>query len=99
MTEDELLLAITEAATLLGWRWHHARRSDQALTMGSQGFPDLVLARRGRVLFLELKQSDGVVTSEQRAWLVTLGLDIHGLGVRAAVVRPADLDMILEWLR
>lgn len=93
MTEDELLLAITEAATLTGWRWHHVRRSDVALQMGSAGFPDLVMARDGAILFLELKAEAGVVTTAQREWIAAL--DGGNTRVTAAVIRPGDLDRVL----
>jgi len=96
MSEDDLLLTITEAATLLGWRWHHVRRSDVALQMGQAGFPDLVMAKAGRILFLELKAEAGVVTSDQRRWLEALD---GGNRWIATVVRPADLDRVLEWLK
>lgn len=99
MTEDELLLAITQAATLLGWRWTHSRRSDLALVMGQPGFPDLVLARGGRVLFLELKTESGVLTTDQRGWLEAIdgGPDQPGRPL-ALLVRPRDLDDVLGML-
>lgn len=104
MTEDELLLAIAGAATFLGWRWYHARRSDSALTMGQQGFPDLVLARGGRVLFIELKTEKGVLTTEQRRWLEAIDGDyddVRELTIRpmALLIRPSDLDAVLGMLR
>lgn len=68
MTEDELLAGITDAATFLGWRWMHVRRSDLAIVQGHQGFPDLVLARDGDVVFAELKTELGNLTPEQVAW-------------------------------
>jgi len=92
ITEDELLTAITVAATYLGWRFHHVRRSDKALQQGHSGYPDLTLARNGRVLFLELKRQDGRITPDQVAWLTALGPD-------AMQVRPADLDDVLRLLR
>jgi hypothetical protein len=93
MTEDELLLAITEAASLLGWRWHHFRRSDRGIQMGMAGFPDLVLAKAGRVIFLELKAANGHLTTDQRLWLEELGPALAG------AVWPQDLDRILDLLR
>ena len=59
MSEDDLLTAIVEAALFMGWLVHHDRRSDKALQQGSSGFPDLVLARNGKVKFLELKSAKG----------------------------------------
>ena len=38
-----------------------------------QGFPDLVLARAGVVLFRELKTDIGKVSDEQAAWLQAVG--------------------------
>ena len=58
-TEDELLTVVTEALELFGYVWCHVRRSDKALTMGHQGVPDIIAARRGRVVFLELKTEKG----------------------------------------
>lgn len=103
MTEDELLEAITQAATYLGWRWTHSRRSDLALQMGHSGFPDLVLARDGHVLFLELKTEAGIVSPDQRAWIDALAPEDYpgGLGsqrVDVYVARPRDLDRILRLL-
>jgi hypothetical protein len=95
MTEDELLSAITEAATFLGWRWHHVRRSDLALQQGHSGYPDLTLARGGELVFLELKSMIGVLTADQEAWLEELsGGDLRSV----LVVRPDRLDQILQML-
>lgn len=110
MTEDELLIAITEAAQLLGWRWTHHRRSDRALVMGHKGQPDVLLAKGGRTLYLELKDATGVVTSDQWAWIEALGnpqrmgfqhlIDVYGRrDAVAAVVRPSDLDDVIRELK
>ena len=95
MTEDELLTAVTEALELYGYLWTHSRRSDKALTMGHQGVPDIIAARRGRVVFLELKTEKGQLSGEQWAWMVALNHDFDGL---ARIVRPSNLDDILRWL-
>jgi hypothetical protein len=96
MTEDELLQALTDAGSYLGWRWHHIRRSDQALQQGHSGFPDLVLARAGRVMFLELKSQYGELRHDQRQWLEELSGGPPRLYVD--VVRPRDLDRVLGML-
>jgi hypothetical protein len=93
MSEEDLLLALTEAATLYGWRWHHIRRSDHALQMGHPGFPDLVLAKDGRVLFWELKAHHAHVDVEQWAWLRALGFtEEWAVPLHVTVIRPSDLD-------
>lgn len=97
MTEDELLQAITDAASYLGWRWHHIRRSDQALQMGDGGFPDLVLARDGVVLFLELKTEAGRLSYDQERWVSAINGPIDPAIAR--VVRPHNLDLIIRELR
>lgn len=59
--------------------------------MGHSGFPDLVLARDGRVMFFELKREDGKTTPGQDAWLSALGPDTY-------VIRPSRLDAALRLL-
>lgn len=92
MTEDELLQAIYDAALYLGWRIHHDRRSDKAVQQGHTGFPDLVLARDNRVLFLELKSRTGKLTPDQHAWAEAIGENWYG-------VWPDNLDETLAMLR
>lgn len=78
-TEQQLLDAVIDLATLNRWAVHHdrpARRSGArwvTAIQGHAGFPDLVLARRGVVIFRELKGYDargrlGRLSSEQRDW-------------------------------
>lgn len=40
---------------------------------GDKGFPDLALAKDGRVLLAELKTDDGKPTPQQVAWLAAAG--------------------------
>lgn len=63
MTEDELLLGITEALTIAGWRWTHIRRSD-GVTQGASGLPDIIACHpnRDEVLLWELKSKTGRIT-------------------------------------
>ncbi|HEV8282339.1 MAG TPA: hypothetical protein VGQ02_10790 [Candidatus Limnocylindrales bacterium] len=93
MTEDELLEGITDALTLAGWRWMHIRRSD-GITVGMQGFPDLIAGHpeRDYVLAWELKSQTGVVMPDQAAWLFALGVSC----VDTRVIRPEDYDNALE---
>jgi hypothetical protein len=76
-------------ARMLGWRVYHTLRSK-----GSQaGYPDWTLVRE-RVVFLELKREQGVVSPAQRDWLRAL-LDA---GAEVYVVRPRHLDAIAKVL-
>lgn len=72
-TETELLEQTIELATLQGWLVHHDRparteRGWRTAIQGHAGFPDLVLARGGVVLFRELKGPYGRLTPEQYDW-------------------------------
>jgi hypothetical protein len=75
VTEAQLQAAVIECARLLGWRVAHFR---PALTVkgwrtpvagDGAGFPDLVLVRRGRLIFAELKSATGVTSVDQTVWL------------------------------
>lgn len=69
MTEDELLRKVQALAKRRGWLSYHthdSRRSDP-------GFPDLVLVRKDRLIFAELKSAKGRPTPEQSTWLISLG--------------------------
>ena len=96
-SEDDLLTAITEAMTLFGWLWTHTRRSDKAQIMGHPGVPDIIAARRGRLLFLELKSAGGTLTEGQLAWKLAMPPDSRA--VTYMLVYPADLDVVLGMLR
>jgi hypothetical protein len=102
-TEDELLTAVLEWASLRGWLCHHDRRSDLALQQGDAGFFDLVLCRSGETLFVELKAETGKLTTEQMAWvLAAAGQDPSTRQAghpKVYVFRPSDLDRALEVLR
>lgn len=85
MTERELAKSIISAARQCGWKVYHTFLSKWS----EAGFPDLILARDGRILAFELKSAKGKVSESQQEWLDTLALVP---GVDARVVRPADLE-------
>ena len=64
MTEKQLQDAVVEAALTFGWLAYHTYDSRRS----TPGFPDLVLARRGEVVFVELKSKAGRVRPEQKVW-------------------------------
>ena len=72
MTENELKHAVLAIAKRNGWLVYHV---PMATVRGSQGrgYPDLTLARGGRVLWIELKQETGKLTMEQLRWAAALG--------------------------
>ncbi len=65
MSERELQGHVVSAAVALGWLCYHTYDSRRS----AEGFPDLTLARRGQVLFVELKAERGKCTDAQLRWL------------------------------
>lgn len=74
MTEAQFTQAVIDLAHAHKWRVAHFR---PALTKkgwrtpvqaDGAGFPDLVLARRGVVVFAELKTESGALTRNQMDW-------------------------------
>ncbi len=96
MSEAGLQRTILTVAAQNGWLAHHDRPSQNSrggwrtAVAGDPGFPDLVLARDGEVIIVELKSAHGRFEKGQREWIAALG---------ARVVRPADMDALLLRLR
>lgn len=102
MTEAEFQQVVIDIAKLRGWRVAHFRpaRTDRGWrtpVQGDAGFPDLVLARNGFVIFAELKSERGKLSQSQKDWADVLR-GPH-LGHRYHTWRPPDLDRIVEMLR
>lgn len=82
ITEKDLDACVRDLARLGGWRIYHTFDSRRS----SAGFPDLVLLRPPRLVFVELKSDRGRVSDEQSAWLD----DLEQCGVEAYIWRPDD---------
>ena len=98
-TEREFQKQVIELAQLKGWKVAHFRPA-RVIRNGKEtwrtpvegdgaGFPDLVLARNGVVIFAELKTDAGTVSAEQQDWLRE---------TRGFVWRPANWHEILRLL-
>lgn len=99
MSEAQLQSAVMELARVLGWRAVHFRPAMERSgrwstpTQGAIGFPDCVLVRGKRLLFVELKSATGRVSPQQAAWLD----DLYVAGVEVYVWRPSFwLDGTIE---
>ena len=93
LTERQWQDQILEAADKLGWYRHHDHDSRKQDWRADSGFPDLVLAKDGRIIFAELKTAKGRITPEQQAWLAHLGGNNPigpSEGVEIYVWRPDD---------
>lgn len=74
ITEAKFQSQVLQLAKLRGWKVCHFRPAQTARgwrtpMQGDPGFPDLVLARRGTVIFAELKRAGKVPTLDQQGWL------------------------------
>ena len=80
MTEAQFQARVIAYAELRGWLVSHVENVTMAgkggrtvhRTPAARGFPDLVLARKGLVAFLEIKSETGQVSPEQLQWLAHL---------------------------
>lgn len=80
VAEAQLQQTVIEAAKMHGWRVAHFRpgmtrrgRWVTPVQADGAGFPDLVLVRQGRLLFVELKAEGKKPTPRQQEWLDALG--------------------------
>lgn len=98
-SEEGLLRQVVQLARLMGWRINHQRpaltgRGWKTAIQGDVGFPDLVLIRPPRLLFVELKTDKGDWRPGQREWIA----DAAASGAEAYCWRPKDFDEIVAKL-
>lgn len=105
MTEAQFTETVVQIAKLHGWHVTHFRpgwsrgRWSTPLS-GDPGFPDLCLARKGRVIFAELKSMTGKTSRAQDAWHAAIQGEPGGeQGLPVYLWRPSDLEQIKEVLR
>jgi hypothetical protein len=82
---------VVRLARLFGWSTYHtwdSRRSDP-------GFPDLVMVRRPRIVWAELKSERGRLTADQKAWIE----ELRACGQSVYVWRPSSWREIEGVLR
>lgn len=113
MSEKDFTNTVIAMAKTFHWLVHHQRPGRMAdgrwrsSIQGHKGFPDLVLAKDGIVIFAELKSETGRLRPEQKLWLKHLDAEnwckptTHNLGwaPEVCVWRPSDLDRIEDILR
>lgn len=89
-SEADFQRQVLKLAALCGWRAYHTWTSIHS----AAGFPDLVLVRQPRVLFVELKRDGRRPTAPQQLWLD----DLEACGQEVYVWRPSDWQTITEVL-
>ena len=80
LSEAEFQQRIVQYAQVRGWLVSHVQSVTMAgkggrvirQTPAAKGFPDLTLARRGLVWFMEVKTEKGAVSDDQKMWLDAL---------------------------
>jgi hypothetical protein len=82
---------VVRYARLMGWSAYHTYDSRRS----AAGFPDLVLVRRPRVVWAELKSERGRLTDDQRAWIE----ELRACGQAVFVWRPSNWEEIERALR
>lgn len=90
-SERTLLQQVRDLARMLGWMTYHPHLSKWS----ERGWPDVVLCKPPRILFLELKSETGRVSAEQTQWLDAL----RACGLDARIVRPSGFDDLVRVLR
>ncbi len=68
VSEREFQTQVLTLARLSGWKTYHTHEARRS----ASGFPDLVLVRPPRLLFVELKSQEGRVRPEHNVWLDAL---------------------------
>ncbi len=102
MKEEDFQRQVIALAKLHGFRVSHFRPGRHAsgrwatpVQGDGVGFPDLILVRGPRLLFVELKTDTGVLAPAQQAWLDAL----RAAGQMVAVWRPynwAEIEATLK---
>jgi hypothetical protein len=98
MNETEWQKQVLKSAHSLGWHSMHIGRTGKHQAVGAKGtlgtgWPDLVLVKGGRILFVELKADKGTVTQEQKDVLMLL----QNVG-QCFIWRPSDMGLMIDTL-
>lgn len=89
--ERDFQALVLDLARATGWLAYHTWLSVHS----AAGFPDLVLARGGCVIFVELKRDRGKLSLAQEEWRARLG---ECPGVEYYLWRPSDWPAIVARL-
>lgn len=95
ITEREWQTQVLTWAKRYGWKTYHVHDSRTQEWGTDPGFPDLVLARADRLLFVELKAQSGRLRPSQTGWRIALEQVPH---VEWYAWRPRDEIAVRECL-
>jgi hypothetical protein len=100
-TEEQFQRTVEDYARLMKWRIAHFRPArtatgwKTAVSGDGRGFPDLVLVRGKRVVYIELKSEKGRLSADQAAWITAL----QGAKQECYVFHPSDWGELSEVLK
>lgn len=99
VSEKDFQATVIKAAWMAGWKYYHPPDNKPNAAGWSQkivaGFPDLVLVKPPKMMFVELKRETGETTEEQDEWLQAF----RDCGIVSYVWRPSQIVEILKILR
>lgn len=106
ITEKAFEHQVIQYARLMGWRIWKDRATNRrrrcascgAWSAGARnpaGLPDLILIRRPRLVWVELKAERGRLSDDQRAWIE----DLRASGQECYLWRPSEWRKVEEKLR
>jgi len=94
ISEMNFAATVDEMALAFGWKIYGVLEQMVYARRLSKGFPDRVMVRDGRLLFVEYKSQRGRVNPEQAEWM-----DALRPAAEVFLWRPSQLDEIEQLLR
>ena len=91
LTHEGFQNQIIGVAKWNGWMVYHTHNSRRS----TKGFPDLCMARRGRIVFAELKVGKDRPFPAQKEWFLELSKNAH---VRVCLWFPHDWEDLVKVL-
>ena len=101
MTEAQFQQQIIDLGHLYGWRIAHFRPAltskgyKTPVSADGKGFPDLVMVKRARLIFAEVKSDTGKLSPEQKDWITALTCSMR---CECYIWKPENWDEIVEIL-
>jgi len=97
ISERDWQSQVIKFATIHGWKHYHPpdnKPVNGRIQKVVSGFPDLVLVKKGRLIFAELKRELGVLSPDQMDWLE----ELRQCNLEVYVWRPSDVDEVVKIL-
>ena len=91
ISEKDFAATVDGLAALHGWKYFGVLEQKVYGRRTSKGFPDRVMVRGNRLLFVEYKSEHGRINPDQASWLEALYEVDH---IEVYCWRPSDRDRI-----